>query len=85
MTAHTEREGLRAHVRDLERQIARLRAENMAARDRALEEAARKLGPPNAPTLQLHCGEMSAEDVRLVVAVLIWMQGEIRALKGTKP
>ena len=39
MTAHTEREGLRAHVRDLERQIARLRAENMAARDRALEEA----------------------------------------------
>ena len=40
MTAHTEREGLRAHVRDLERQIARLRAENMAARDRALEKAA---------------------------------------------
>ena len=40
MTAHTEREGLRVQVRELQRQIARLRAEHMAARDRALEEAA---------------------------------------------
>ena len=41
MTAHTEREGLRVQVADLQRQIVRLRAEHMAARDTALEEAAK--------------------------------------------
>ena len=75
MTAHTEREGLRAHVRDLERQIARLRAENMAARDRALEEAAKE------------CDRLAGEP-RMYSADMRKAAGQcaasIRALKGAK-
>ena len=72
MTAHTECEGLRAHVRDLERQIARLRAENMAARDRALEEA--------AVLVRKFDGDLCEDSTALSTAAEMILE-----LKGTKP
>ena len=77
MTAHTEREGLRAHVRDLERQIARLRAENMAARDRTLEEAAYEVAEllaHDCAEREWPCGERLCRTIATA----------IRALKGAK-
>ena len=77
MTAHTEREGLRAHVRDLERQIARLRAENMAARDRALEEAAKECDAFDGPPSDSDWCNGQATAAQQIRAA-------IRALKGAK-
>lgn len=69
-----ENRALRDEVADLRRELAE-------ARDRALEEAAKRLGPPNAATLRLHLGEMTGEEVRTVQAALIWKQAEISQIR----
>lgn len=54
------------------------------AREEALEEAALEcegIAKGDTQYLRLHCGEMSAQEVRTVRAVLKWMANRIRALK----
>lgn len=77
MTAHTEREGLRVQVADLQRQIVRLRAEHMAARDRALDEAA-TIAEDAAPVTQNWTSTQ-------ICGVCDRIAAAIRALKGAKP
>lgn len=77
MTAHTEREGLRVQVADLQRQIVRLRAEMMVARDAALEDAAYEVAEllaHDCAEREWPCGERLCRT----------MATAIRSLRGAK-
>ena len=82
MTAHTEREGLRVQVADLQRQIVRLRAENIAARDKALEEAASVVEELRHRDIQMRDAVDAGEGYDLAIDEA---GVAIRALKGAKP
>lgn len=65
-------------------EIEAMRRVLAVARKAILEEAAALLHETRGNIL-LHCGEMTAQELRSVEAVLRWKQDAIRSLNGAKP
>lgn len=62
----------------LAQQIRHLEDERDAAWKAASEHHAAWLESLDAPTLQLHAGEMSAQELRTSLAILKWLAANIR-------